>query len=556
MNNKIDPDIVFLDAHNLPEFDTSQFEGKIERPLGKWTIIAIACIACIIFSTFMYRSFALHVVRGNEFLERSERNRLEHTVVFAERGIIFDRNGVPLAWNEQDEATDFSLRRYAATPGISHLTGYVKYPAKDVHGNYYSHEFDPREGVEKLFDESLRGKNGVKLRESDVGGAVLGESEIERPEHGNSVYLSIDSTVQRLMYETIEEAVVERDFEGGAGVLMDLSNGEVIAHVSFPEYSAEIMTNGTGSDIAAQLRDTRNIFLDRATVGVFAPGSIVKPFMAIAALRENIIEPEKSIYSAGRIVIPNPYFPDKPSIFRDWKAHGYTNMQEAIAVSSDVYFYAIGGGYEDQKGLGIRRIYDYMTQFGFGRPMVSPFFGGETGVVPTPEWKEKTFDGDPWRLGDTYHTSIGQFGFMSTPIQALRATAGIATRGTLVEPTIIQGDTATYNQSGRLTFTEDEYRVIEEGMHLAVENGTAIAMKGLPFSVAAKTGTAEVGAQKQWVNSWIIGYYPYERPRYAFVLMMERGPRANTLGAPAVTRRFFEKMRIETPEYVTFSENQ
>ncbi|HRH25957.1 MAG TPA: penicillin-binding transpeptidase domain-containing protein [Candidatus Paceibacterota bacterium] len=551
MNQHLDPDAIFLDAHNLAGLDTHQFEGRMERSLSRPTIIGVATILFLMIGAFLYRSASLQIVQGSDLFERSEKNRLERSIVFAERGVIFDRNGVPLAWNERVDG-DFSRRMYSTVPGISHLTGYVKYPGKDSSGNYYSHDFDAREGAELLFDEELKGENGVKLRETDVSGGLLGESTVDEPDHGDSVYLSVDSRLQKILTDTLQKAVEERDFHGGAGMLMDIETGEVITHVSYPEFSSDVMTNGTSASIAAQLSDPRNVFLDRASVGLFAPGSIIKPFIALGALNENLISPEKSILSTGAISIPNPYFPDKPSVFRDWKAHGYVDMRRAIAVSSDVYFYAIGGGYEDQKGLGIVRIDEYMQQFGFGKPLVSPFFSSQSGVIPTPEWKLKTFDGDPWRLGDTYHTAIGQFGTLITPAQAVRAISGIATGDRLVEPTIIKGDIDTYAKSMMITFSPEDLNVVREGMHLAVEEGTMIALNGLPFEAAGKSGTAEVGANKEYVNSWAIGYYPYEKPKYAFVLLMEKGPRENTLGAPWLVRQFIDAAMIQAPEYFQF----
>lgn len=555
MNHKIDPDVVFLDSYNLPNFDTDQFEGRIERPLSRPLIVVCTLMIMIMFSVFTYRSISLHVAQGASFFERSEKNRLDRTVLFAERGVIYDRKGVPLAWNEQDNEknTDFPLRRYADTtllPGNSHITGYITYPGKDSKGFYYSHEFTPVLGLEKNLNHALSGTNGILLKEEGVDGNEYGESTLQQPVHGQSIYTSIDTRVQKIIYEELQKAVTERKFEGGAGVLMDITNGELIAHVSYPEFSAEVMTNGTKEQIAHQLKDPNNLFFSRTNSGLFSPGSIVKPFISLAALREGIISATKAIYSSGSISIPNPYFPDKPSVYRDWRAHGYTDMRRAIAVSSDVYFYAVGGGYEDQKGLGIKKIDDYMQKFGFGERFASDFFGDQTGVIPTPEWKEKTFGGDVWRLGDTYHTSIGQFGFLITPIQAARAVATIATRGTRVEPTLIHNDTETYAKSENVYFEDYEWQVVQEGMRLAVEEGTTIALNGLPFEIAGKSGTAELGTRNQYVHTWVIGYYPYSSPRYAFAVMMDKGPRANTVGAPYIMRRIMDRMLKEAPEYM------
>ena len=134
--------------------------------------------------------------------------------------------------------------------------------------------------------------------------------------------------------------------------------------------------------------------LNKVIAGAYTPGSIIKPFLALAALKENIIDPEKIIVSTGSITVPNPYNPSLPSVFTDWKAHGEVDMRRAIEVSSNVYFYHIGGGYEDQEGLGIERIDDYMRHFGFGGHSGVALPGELSGVVPNPEWKREVFNDD------------------------------------------------------------------------------------------------------------------------------------------------------------------
>ena len=190
------------------------------------------------------------------------------------------------------------------------------------------------------------------------------------------------------------------------------------------------MTEGKDEvKIGSYYKDTSNPFLNRVISGLYAPGSIVKPFLAFAALEEKVISPEKEIISTGQILVLNPYNPDKPSIFKDWKAHGAVDMKRAIAVSSDVYFYEIGGGFGSQKGLGIDRIKKYLEIFGFTKKTGFDFQKEATGVIPDPAWKEKTFNGEIWRIGDTYNTAIGQYGLQITPIQAVTAVAALANGG-------------------------------------------------------------------------------------------------------------------------------
>lgn len=329
---------------------------------------------------------------------------------------------------------------------------------------------------------------------------------------------------------------------------MDVSNGEILAITSFPEFDPEVLSEGTDSEkIAEYVNNKSKPFLNRVIDGLYTPGSIVKPFLAVAALEEGIISPEKNIYSAGFISVPNPYDEDHPSIFKDWKAHGYVDMRDAIAVSSDVYFYEVGGGFEDQKGLGIGRIEKYMRVFGFGESSGDSFLSGPSGTIPNPEWKAATFGGEAWRVGDTYNTSIGQYGFQVTPVQAVKAFAAIANGGMLLEPTVVLGER---RPAVKLNFNPDNLQVVKEGMRQGVVSGTA-ANLNLPFiKVAAKTGTAELGSRKEFVNSWVTGFFPYDNPRYAFAVVMEKGPHENTIGALYVIRQLLEWMNENTPEYL------
>ncbi len=258
--------------------------------------------------------------------------------------------------------------------------------------------------------------------------------------------------------------------------------------------------------------------------------------MAIAALEEGIIDPEKSIYSSGSLVLPNPFDTSKPSIFLDWKAHGYVNMRQAIAVSSDVYFYTIGGGFEDIRGLGIRKLKEWFHKFGFDTPTGIDVPGEETGFLPDPEWKAKT---RPWRIGDTYHISIGQGDLLLNPMGVVRALGFLATRGNWITPHLLQG-ASPKTPLEPLYVSEQSFTVVAEGMRRAAEaGGTAQALSWLPFPVAAKTGTAELG-KKDRVNSWFIGYAPYDQPEMGMVIFLESGPRANLVGSPYVASETFE----------------
>ena len=256
----------------------------------------------------------------------------------------------------------------------------------------------------------------------------------------------------------------------------------------------------------------------------------------------------------GSISLPNPYDASKPTVFKDWKAHGYVDMKKALAVSSDVYFYEVGGGFENQKGLGILNIDKYMKMFGFGQALTSPFFSGAAGNIPTPEWKKENFPTDPdWRVGNTYHTSIGQYGFQVSPIQLVRSVASLANGGTLLDPKIIFGENSlTDGTAVNLNLNQANLKIVRDGMRDGVikDYGVAKGLNSVDYTVAAKTGTAELGVYKQFVNSWVTGFFPYEDPKYAFVIIMEKGPVTNTTGALSVMRQVLDYMAVNTPEYL------
>ena len=200
-----------------------------------------------------------------------------------------------------------------------------------------------------------------------------------------------------------------------------------------------------------------------------------------------------------------------------------------------------------KKGLGIERLARYAKQFGFGVATGIELAGENTGVVPTPEWKELEFGpDDPWRIGNTYHTAIGQFGFLVTPIQAARYTAALANGGMLLTPHLEKGSAPELVEVG---VTDEDLAIVRKGMRQAAEEGTALAVNVPGIQMAGKTGTAQLGVRNEFMNSWVIGYWPAEKPRFAFAAVLEKAP-ANTLqGAAPALRSFFEYLVSEQPEY-------
>ena len=546
---EIAPDEIFIDSSNLPSFDTDQFEGRIEQPLEQRSYVLLALLFIAIFLGYGFRAGFLTIVQGTAYAELSEKNRLEQTYVFADRGIIEDRNGNKLAYDSHDAGEAFAKRIYASYRGLGTVLGYTRAPAKDSTGFYYQDRYIGAEGVEKSFDVRLTGTNGEKLSETDALGNIVSESAISAPKPGETIRLSIDAELTQELYDAISQRAGESGFSSGAGAIMDVNTGELLALTSYPTYDSQTMTDKTNqAAIRAYLKDPRMPFLNRATSGLFTPGSIVKPYFALAALEEKTISPNKQIQSVGALIVPNPYDKTKPSVFKDWKVHGWVDMREAISVSSDEYFYAVGGGVPGQEGLGIERIEKYARLFGFGSPTGIVGFTEKSGTVPSPAWKKLNFPEDPeWRLGNTYHTVIGQYGFQVTPLQALRAVSAIANGGHLVTPTIEMGK---IGPKETLPVSQENLRIVKEGMRQGALTGTAKSLNVSYMQFGGKTGTAEQGVAKDRVNSWVMGFYPYESPKYAFVILLERGPRGNLFGSSGVARIVFDWMYTNNSPYL------
>ena len=553
---EIEPDEIFLDSSNLPNFNQKKLEGHFEKPIKRKTIFALSLFCFFILVIFLYRAFNLQIIRGEKYLAKSEDNRLHSLPVFASRGIIKDRNGVVLVSNKVDlnstSTLDVPYRVYTEDEGFSHILGYVGYPKKDKSGVFWRDEFVGKDGVEKVYNDILSGTPGKKLIETDALGKIVSENTVESGVPGQNINLTIDSKLQKELFKEVKSLALRGSFVGGSAVIMDINSGEILSMVSYPEYNSNKITNEGGlKEVSEYFTRKDTPLINRAFQGIYTPGSTVKPYMALAALEEGIIDANKSILSTGSISIKNRYGgPD--TIFRDWKAHGYVNMKEALAASSDVYFYAIGGGYQDQKGLGIDKINTYMKRFGFGYETGIDLIGEKTGIVPNPEWKEKNFkDNKVWGIGNTYHTSIGQFGFQLTLLELVRAVSSIANNGTLVTPHVNKD--LTDLKTEKTNIKQDNLDVVKAGMKMCVTSDARGACKTLRVagvSVAGKSGTAQLGVHNEQVNSWMTGFFPTENPKYAFVVLMEKAPKTNTLGAGLVMGKVLAWIKTEAPEYL------
>lgn len=553
--HEISPDEIFLDARNLPDFNRHQLEGTIEQPISKKVITITGILLLFLAIIFIRQLATLQIKKGGEYFTQSENNRLHKIILFGDRGVIYDRNDEILAWNVQSKDDEpFSYRAYTSRPGLAHVLGYVGYPKKDTSGFYWRKELSGRGGVEQFYDNILSGQPGTRLVETNAFGEMVSSGQIVSPSNGDNLTLSIDARMQEVLSQGLRDMVKQFGYVGGTAIVMDIYSGELISLTSYPEFNPELLSLGQDTDtINRYFSNDSNPMINRAISGLYAPGSVVKPFVAIAALQEGIVMPSTKINSTGYIEIPNKYNPDNPTLFYDWRwsryrtGHGPSDVYHAIADSVNTYFYAIGGGYKNQKGMGIVTTKKYLEKFKIGTPTGFDIGVPEkAGIIPDPEWKEKSFAEGTWRVGDTYNTVIGQFGFQVTPMQMLRATAAIANDGILVTPHLLKnGDVRQEIIQGIDT---KWYKVIRDAMRQTVTAGTAKILDVTQVHFAAKSGTAQTNGNRN-INAWVEGFFPYESPRYAFVIMAEGAKSNQHTGTTYVAFKMLDWMRNEAPEY-------
>ncbi|MFA7244024.1 MAG: penicillin-binding protein 2 [Patescibacteria group bacterium] len=439
-------------------------------------------------------------------------------------------------------------RNYVNLPGLSHILGYTgKVSSDDLldHPEYLNSDWTGKAGIEKTYDEYLKGKNGVEQIEVDSTGRinrVLVDSDNREPVSGDNVQLFLDSGLQQKSYEFLMQGIEQAkqntgntNIDSGVVIAMNPQNGAILSYVSVPYYDNNLFVNGiSNSDYQNLLNDPAKPLLDRAVNGIYPPGSIIKIVMASAGLAEGSINVNTSFDTPPAITIGEWNFPD-------WKDHGVTNIIRAIAESNNIFFYAIGGGFDKIKGLGIDTMKFWWQKFGLGEETGIDLPSEASGLLPDEAWKQKT-KGEDWYIGDTYHAAIGQGDLLVTPIQMARATATIANGGKLLHPQFVQKIT---DPSGNVV-KEFSPRVenpqvaplsvikaVQEGMRMTITGGSATSVFGsnFPVAVAGKTGTAQFfGNQK--THAWFECYAPYDNPSIALIVLIEGGGGGNEVSAP------------------------
>jgi penicillin-binding protein 2 len=458
-----------------------------------------------------------------------------------------------------------TVRDYVMGPIFSHVLGYTAKPSKEdlqSSSDYTSTDNIGKTGLEKSYETFLRGIPGKAVIEKTATGISQGDQTLLAGKPGYNLVLNIDADLQKVVYDSLEKSIKNIGAKRGAALAIDPRTGAVLSLVSYPAYDDNIFSKGISQqDYNQILQDPNQPFFDRAIAAKYPTGSTIKPFEASGVLQEKLIDPNKLINDPGYIIVHSQFDPSVTYRFAGVKPHGLVDMRKALAVSSNIYFYTVGGGYGDQKGLGPARIKKYLDLFGWEQKTGIDLPGEFSGFVPSPAWK-KSVKGQPWWDGDTYNLAIGQSDLQVTPLQVAMAYCYIANGGTLYQPQIVQKitDTSSGTESIVKEFKPEIIRqnfidpqnleIVREGMRDGVDKdyGSSYSLNDLPVAVAGKTGTAQTNKDGIF-NTWSSDFAPYDNPSIVFVATIEgvQGLRAATLPvAHDVLQYYFSKKQPVT----------
>ncbi len=443
-------------------------------------------------------------------------------------------------------------RQYFEGEVFSHLIGYTGPVDKNDLKKFPPLSFNDtvgKSGLEAYYDEELRGEDGETIDYRNVKGEIIDNKLLKNPTSGYQLYSTIDAEFQSYFFNRLRQTLTYLGSRAGVGLALNLQNGEVLALVSLPSFN----NNKIESEA---LTNPYKPFFNRAISGIYTPGSTIKPLVVFAALKENIITPDKEIFSPGYLEVPNPYYPDKPSRFLDWKPHGWVNLYSAIARSSNVYFYTVGGGFGDIKGLGIEKLNEYWQKFRLDKKTGIDLPSENEGFLPDSQTREK--NGGIWRLGDTYNVSIGQGDLLVTPLQLLNYISAIANAGKIYQPFIIKKIVSEDGEIIKETNPQiiEDYssdieiiKKVQKGMADTVGKpyGTAYLLADLPLAVAGKTGTSQIESNTK-INAFFVGYLPAEAlakagaplDKQIAILVLIENAREGGINAVPVAKDVFE----------------
>jgi penicillin-binding protein 2 len=423
-----------------------------------------------------------------------------------------------------------SVRNYANAGSLSHILGYVGDITRDELTTLYNRGYQQgdiigKTGIERQYDELLRGREGRITRTVDVKGRyITSHDNIVRvaPEMGKNLVLTIDTDLQTL----VEKALGQRI---GAAVVIRPVTGEILAMVSYPWYDPNIFTDGQRTEYQALVNDPNKPFLNRAIQSSYPPASTFKVVMTTGILAEGLFSPEQTVLCQGVFNFGN----------RDWNCHirrpghGRLNLHGAMAQSCNIYYCLVGRDY-----LGAERIIYYCNEYGFGKLSGIDLPGEIAGFIPTPQWKERRFH-ERWVTGDTMNMSIGQGFTLITPIQMANMVCMVVNNGKIYKPhflkeirnpvTNIVEESIIPELIHESDISSEVFESVRRDMRGVITWGTAqYPLNIRSVEIAGKTGTGEVGLQDRW-HSWFAAFAPYrtdnENERIVLSIIVEAANR-------------------------------
>lgn len=432
------------------------------------------------------------------------------------------------------EVHQAARRHYPDRDLVSHAIGYVGQVSESqleaMQGVVHRGDIVGKTGIERAFDDLLRGERGWKLVSVNNLGRQIGEARIDQhPNHGEPLRLTLDLRLQRTLMEALGE-------ETGAGIFLDPWNGDILAMASTPAYDPNLFADGFSHETwRAISEDPRRPLHDRVTASFYAPGSTFKVVMAVAGLGTGTVNTSDRVFCNGSAT-----FYGRRRLCWKRGGHGWVNLIDALADSCNVYFYKLG------QEMGIEPIHDYGARFGLGQRTGVDIPGEEKGILPSKAWKLET-QRERWYPGDTISVAIGQGLLAVTPIQMATMISGVATGGKLPVPHLRAG---AAQESRDIGLSPEMLRVVRSALKRAVDSGTGREATLGAFSVAGKTGTAQVYKHSAGIDSnklpkeerdhaWFVGYAPAEQPRIAFAVIVEHGGHGGSSAAP-IARKVLE----------------
>lgn len=509
----------------------------------------------MIYGVLIVRLYNLQISKYKQYLSLSEKNKNREIYLAPFRADILDRNGNPLATyntrliltleetlTESDKAILLSkgiqltdknqytitqeqfaylsnytasgislkalpYRYYPLASSAAHLVGYTG-PMHQSDYSYLEKPLEGKSGIERLYQNELFGKPGLQRQHKNAKGELFNTNILREPERAPSIELSIDAQLQDYIHDLMLGYV-------GAAIVLNPNNGELLAAVSSPSFNPNFISN---HDYNKRLEVSNKPMFNRLVQALYPPGSIVKPFIALGAMDEGLLDPNALIEDPGHFQLN-----ENSRIFHDHKrtGHGKVNLHRAIAVSCDTYFYHLA-----QK-IGIDRIVKYLQHYKLGEKTNIEMLGEIKGILPTKAYRQKNYK--KWYQGQTIITAIGQGDILFSPLQLARATMLLANKGYDYPLTFIKGSNG---EPSVITINEEHRALIIKAMEDVLKTGTGRKIGKKPYSIAAKTSTVQVvqienPAQYQKLpehqkdHHMIIAFAPSEKAEVVIVVVVE-----------------------------------